>query len=93
MGLSELTYKAVLSAIVEFDTKGKKDFLEEYGFHDSLHYFLVYKAHEYPSKAIAGVAHKYVKSGYKPLLAFEFNGGKNTVKKKLKSLGFDVLYR
>ena len=90
MSLSEITRESVFIAIKEFDRKGKNRFLEEYGFKDAKQYFLFYEGKYYPSKAIAGVAHKYIKPGSNPLSADHFSGGKETVEKKLEKLGFTV---
>jgi putative restriction endonuclease len=88
--LSNITREAVIDAIHEYEEKGKDNFLAEYGFHEARQYFLIYDGKEYPSKAIVGVAHKYVSSDNKPLEPSEFSGGKNTVERKLKDLGFNI---
>ncbi len=93
MGLSEITYESVIKAIEEYRTIGKDNFLDVYGFGDARNYYLVFHGEEYPSKAIAGVAHKYIRPGYEPLSSKEFSGGKPTVERKLKSLGFNVFYK
>jgi hypothetical protein len=90
MGLSEITYLSVVSAIEEYDQKGQDNFLQEYGYQDARQFFLIYKDRRYPSKAIAGVAYKFVRPGNAPLLPSEFSGGRDTVEKKLQQLGFIV---
>ncbi|MGI8485878.1 MAG: HNH endonuclease, partial [Thermomicrobiales bacterium] len=45
----------------------------------------------YDSKAILGVAHKYVARGGQPLQSSEFSGGVETVVTRLRSLGFEVV--
>ena len=57
--LVNLKKENVLSAINEFDILGEEYFLKNYGFGKSRSYFLLYNKKFYPSKAIAGVAHKY----------------------------------
>ena len=90
MGLSEITRESVLAAIAEYNQLGKAQFLEKYGFHVAKRYFLVLPNQEFPSKAIAGVAHKYVKAGNRALTSGEFNGGISTVVRKLEELGFHI---
>jgi hypothetical protein len=53
VALSDLTEKAVLHAIAEFDALHREPFLKKYGFSKSSGYFLVYKGKSYDSKAIA----------------------------------------
>lgn len=79
---------AVLSAIAEFDSIGREQFLEKYGYGKAREYVLLHNGKQYDSKAIIGVAFGYQHG--KPLNGAQFNGGKNTVQKKLKSLGFVV---
>jgi hypothetical protein len=51
---------------------------------------LLFDGREYDSKAIAGVAHRFIAPGAEPLTAAEFSGGRDTVKKTLERLGFVV---
>jgi 5-methylcytosine-specific restriction protein A len=88
MPLTDITRDAVLKALAEYDELGQKDFLATYGFEPSRTYLLVHEGHQYDSKAICGVAHKYANG--RPLLASEFSGGVATVAKTLNSLGFKV---
>jgi len=90
MSISDITKNAVLEAIAEFDQKGIEETLAEYGFQEAKKYYLVYNRKHYPSKAILGVAHKYANPSVGPLKASEFSGGRDTVQKKLESLGFRV---
>ena len=69
MALSDLTEKAVLHAIAEFDALHREPFLKKYGFSKSSGYFLVYKGKSYDSKAIAGAAHAYIGGVFQPLRA------------------------
>jgi 5-methylcytosine-specific restriction protein A len=89
----DITRKEIIETIREYDQKGKKSFLREYRFQKSRRYFLGFENHEYPSKAIWGVAHKFLPPEFKPLKSSEFSGGANTVARKLKRLGFEILIR
>jgi len=94
MSLTEITDpKAVRAAIIEYDRIGEKAFLSKYGFGRARAYFLVADGKEYPSKAIAGVAHKYQFPKTGPLSSADFVGGYATVKPKLESLGFKIRVR
>lgn len=88
MSLADITSEAVHAAIREFDELGRASFLTQYGFADSKRYWLLHKGERYPSKAIAGVAHKFVRG--EPLAASGFSGGDATVVSKLESLGFQI---
>lgn len=90
MSLADITRKAVIAAISEFNELGTKSFLEKYRYQDARQYFLVYENREYPSKAIAGVAHQFVSANREPLSSSEFSGGENTVVRKLRELGFFI---
>ncbi|TIS99571.1 MAG: HNH endonuclease [Mesorhizobium sp.] len=87
--MEELTRSAVEAAIQEYDAKGRKAFLEEYGFKGARDYFLMVGGVNYDSKAIVAVAHKFLATG-RALAADELVGGKNDAAKKLLSLGFQV---
>ncbi len=67
MSLTNITNEAVIQAVMEFDSLGRELFLNTYGFGNATNYFLVYKGKYYPSKAIAGVAHKYSLNQNSPL--------------------------
>lgn len=89
MSLADITSSAVQSAINEFDDLGREAFLAKYGFADAKRYWLLQDGRRYPSKAIAGVAHKYI-DGEAILGSNSFTGGESSVVKKLKSLGFQI---
>ena len=80
---------AVLSAIDEFDLIGRDAFLKKYGYRKAVSYLLTHKGNDYDSKAIIGVAFGYQ---YRTLQLAndEFSGGKNTVEKALKRIGFEI---
>lgn len=84
-----VTREAVLDAIAECDRLGRERFLEQYGFDPARRYFLRYDGVFYDSKAIVGVAHRYVTG--RPLTAGQFSGGQQTVGRLLARLGFDVI--
>ena len=88
MGLADITKAAVESAIAEHDELGAEAFLATYGFAGSKQYWLIRDGKRYSSKAIAGVAHKFV-SG-QALTSAEFSGGEGTVVRRLRQLGFEV---
>lgn len=88
MSLADITSEAVHAAIREFDELGRNSFLTQYGFADPKRYWLLHNGERYPSKAIAGVAHKFVQG--EPLAASSFSGGDATVVSKLESLGFQI---
>lgn len=89
MSLADLTKPAVDAAIAEFDSLGRDTFLANYGFSDAKRYWLVHNGKRYPSKAIAGVAHKFV-DGHALLGSAKFTGGESSVVKKLRQLGFTI---
>lgn len=89
MALGDLTRGAVISAISEYDAIGRQSFLAKYGFADSKRYWLVWNGQRYPSKAIAGVAHRFLDG--RPILSpSAFTGGEASVGKKLQQLGFEL---
>lgn len=89
--LSDLTREAVLSAIAEHDQLGREGFQLKYGFKDAKRYFLIHDGRPYDSKAIAGVAHKYVPgTGGQILYSNDFTGGKSSVVARLRKLGFKI---
>ncbi|MDL4816597.1 HNH endonuclease signature motif containing protein [Actinomadura opuntiae] len=89
MGLSVITREAVLDAVAECDRLGRDRFLEQYGFERARRYLLHYGGAFYDSKAVVGVAHRYVTG--RPLSAGEFSGGQQRVGRLLERLGFDVV--
>jgi 5-methylcytosine-specific restriction enzyme A len=89
MAISAITREAVLDAIAECDRLGRERFLERYGFDPARQYFLWHDGVYYDSKAIVGVAHRYVAG--QPLAAGQFSGGRQTVGRLLEHLGFEVI--
>jgi len=91
MALGDLSSPdAVIDAVREFDRIGRKRFLEKYGFREARDYMLVYDGSQYDSKAIVGAAHGYQFPEQGPLRSAQFSGGRSTVVKKLRDLGFQV---
>lgn len=89
--LSNITsQQPVLEAISEYDQLGREPFLRKYGFGKAQSYWLVYGGKRYDSKAILAAAHGFARPDLGPLRPTDFNGGKNTVKRKLEELGFTV---
>jgi putative restriction endonuclease len=88
MGLADITREAVLQAVAEHDRLGDEAFRTTYGFGTARRYVLNVNGRTYDSKAIAGVAHRYVTGT--PLRAAEFSDGEATVVARLTTLGFDV---
>src|SRR4051812_21567862 len=89
MSLVDLTPEVVRQAIAEFDRLGRESFLRTYGFGKARGYVLVHNGHSYDSKAIAGVAHKYL-PGRAQLTSQEFSGGEDAAAGRLRELGFDI---
>ncbi|MEZ0385232.1 HNH endonuclease [Mycobacterium sp. pW045] len=89
MGLMDLTADAVNAALDEYDQLGGDAFRAKYGYGSAKDYFVVRDGKSYDSKAIAGAAHGYL-PGRTPLLADTFTGGKATVVRRLRLLGFHV---
>jgi 5-methylcytosine-specific restriction protein A len=83
MSLADLTADAVRQAIAEFDRLGRDAFLSTYGFGKAQDYFLVHNGQLYDSKAIAGVAHRYL-PGRVALKFDEFSGGENDTASSLR---------
>lgn len=90
MLLANIERDAVLEAIAEFDEMGREAFLKKYGFGEAQEYYIEHNDRLYDSKAIVGVAYKYQFPTLGPLRPDQFSGGKATVMKKLKQLGFDL---
>jgi hypothetical protein len=83
---------AVEAAIAEFDRLGRTSFLSKYGFGRSREYMLRLPSGAlYDSKAIVGAAYGYQHPEQGPLPAVAFSGGEETVGRKLRELGFDVI--
>ena len=93
MSLSDLKHsESVLKAVSEFDALGREAFLKKYGCREAKSYYLVVNGEEYDSKAIVSAAHGYEFPELGALPVDEFSGGESTVKQKLESLGFEVVY-
>lgn len=89
MGLMDLTADAVNAALDEYDQVGGEAFRAKYAYGPAKDYFVVRDGKSYDSKAIAGAAHGYL-PGHTPLRADTFTGGKATVVRRLRLLGFRV---
>lgn len=89
MPLADITKEAVDPAILEYDQLGADVFLAQYGFAPAKRYWLELNGKRYPSKAIAGVAHKYI-DGSQLLSSASFTGGEASVGRKLRQLGFVI---
>ena len=84
----------MLKTIEEFDELGRDAFLREYNFGRAIKWFILHERRFYDAKAIAGVAHKYLKSGNSHLGDKEFHTGEGSkALEKLKDLGFDLIDR
>jgi hypothetical protein len=94
MALGDLTDRdAVLTALGESDELGRDAFLAKYGFGRAKHWMLVVDGRAYDSKAIAAAAHGFQHPDLGPLRASDFSGGQQTVVRKLRELGFEVIDR
>ena len=91
MALAEVTYDAVLAAIAEFDKLGQAAFLQKYGFAEATKYWLAISERRYDSKAICGAAHGYARPQAGPLRPADFSGGADTVARRLRDLGFEIV--
>ncbi|HEY2048588.1 MAG TPA: HNH endonuclease [Caulobacteraceae bacterium] len=91
MALSDLTSDSVKAATAEFDRLGREAFLKAHRFEQARTYFLELDGKHYDSKAIAGVAHGYIRPGFTHLKSSHFTGGEAAVKRKLEDLGFTVV--
>lgn len=91
--LALLTRDAVLAALAEFQRLGRDVFLSRYGFKQARAYFVVDpRTGDYcDSKAIAGVAFRYLHGNAAPVAASTFSGGLATVAARLKELGFVIV--
>jgi 5-methylcytosine-specific restriction protein A len=89
MGLRDITRAAVLEAIAECDRLGRDEFLAKYGFDRARSYLLIHGGKAYDSKAIVGVAHRFLPAE-RALAARDFSGGEATVGRLLRGLGFTV---
>jgi hypothetical protein len=90
VALADLTKDAVLKTVEEFDELGRDAFLVKYGFGKSRGYFLEHAGKRYDSKAIAGVTHGQIGTGFNTLASGDFKGGDKSVAKRLRDLDFVV---
>jgi 5-methylcytosine-specific restriction enzyme A len=93
MALADLTRDAVLQALAEFIQRGRDAFLQRYGYGPARRYFVMHEGRECDSKAVAGVAHRFLPPDYRALTAAEFSGGEATVAATLRGLEFEVTKR
>ena len=89
MALGDITKDAVVAAIAEYEALGANAFLAQYGFAPARRYWLELNGKRYPSKAIAGVAHKYI-DGNQLLPSASLTGGEASVGRKLRQRGFFI---
>lgn len=93
MSLSDFTSPtAIKLAVEECDRLGREQFLTRYGFAHAREYTLRYRAGEYDSKAIVGVAHGFQFPIAGPLKSSEFSGGISPSGAALKAfaLGYEI---
>lgn len=90
MPYRRLTREAVLSAIAEYDEVGRDAFLARYGFRPAKGYFLVHDGRRYDSKAIAGVANKFLPGETEALRSSQFSGGVADAAGRLSVIGFEI---
>lgn len=92
-GIADLTSaSAVRDAMREYDRLGRDAFLSKYGFRPARSYFLKENGRFYDSKAIAGVAYGIQHPDRGHLAGRDFVGGDATVRPKLESLGFEIVW-
>ncbi|MBY0612141.1 MAG: HNH endonuclease [Beijerinckiaceae bacterium] len=90
MAIEDIDTQHIEQAIMECDRIGHDKFIEKYGYGKARGYNLVKNGREYASKAILGVAHKFITPSSKPLKFNDFGGGKADAAKRLQKLGFEV---
>jgi 5-methylcytosine-specific restriction enzyme A len=90
MPIGEVDRSAVLRALAECDQLGEEAFLAKYGYGPAHDYFIIHEGKRYPSKAIFGVAHRFIGNRARPLHHEEFSGGEVPVARPLRALGFEV---
>ncbi|MET3725866.1 HNH endonuclease [Sphingomonas trueperi] len=74
--------------MAEYEAMGHEPFLSQYGFPEPKRIWIKLNGNQYPAKAIAGAAHKFVDGV--PLVASAFKSGEATVVRKLRKLGFEI---
>lgn len=83
---------AVQLAIDEFRQLGRTEFLQKYRFGKSREYMIRDDSGSlYDSKAIVGAAYGYQYPDQGPLSSDDFSGGEETVERKLRDLGYEVV--
>jgi HNH endonuclease len=85
----KISYDNVVNAIEERRGLGKLEFKKKYGFGSAKRYFLVYEGDRFDSKAIVGVAAKFVEGSSGPFTRHDIYGGQQ-MKTLLENLGFQV---
>ncbi len=85
---SSVTRHNVLQAISEYDQRGSEAFLDLYGFQPAAGYPLVHEGHEYDSRAVLGVAHRFATG--RLATTEEFHGGMQDAVAILRKRGFVV---
>src|SRR4051794_35572542 len=88
--LNDVSRKAVLRAMQEFDELGRQAFLAKYHFGPARDYFIVRERRPYDSKAVLGAAYGVDHPDNGPLRSDQFSGGEATVVRRLEELGFEV---
>lgn len=85
--------QAVLAALDECRALGRSAFLARYGFGPSRDFLVLHPStgERVDSKAAVGAAYGFQFPHEGPLRAAEFSGGEETVVRKLRSLGFEVV--
>ncbi|WP_052848485.1 HNH endonuclease [Streptomyces avicenniae] len=92
MAMKDVTRREILLAMQEYDRLGQDDFLATYGFHRSLVYRVSHEGRLYDSKAIVGVAHRYLPDG-EALRPDQLSGGHGHALDVLRREGFTVVGR
>ena len=93
MSVEDLTREAVIKAMDEYDKLGRNTFLEKYGFAKPRVFWIDYRDKVYPTKAIAGVAHKFLPPFFEQLYNSEFVGGMDGAAGVIEKLGFTLVKR
>ena len=87
--LAKIKRTHIIKAMRERDRIGKAEFRKLYKFGPAQAYFLLDEGRRYDSKAIVGVAAKFIPGSSGPLTAADIYGGKQ-MKTLLEKLGFQV---
>jgi HNH endonuclease len=89
MAMKEITRREILLAIDECKGLTKAELYDKYGFRQARSYILIHDGERYDSKAVVGIAHRFVPGSNGPLLYTDFGGG-GPVKRLLEKLDFEV---